>query len=258
MPCSPISARPSRSPARHSLKTSRTIYLGHLFVGRVLLSDSSMRDHPLTPMTDSNLQRVLARQTAAQVIVLSYELVRRGPEAIADTFRQLQSRRSHAYRDRGCDRKPAPPRHRRRLRRLEARDGRLGDSSRASRKLPAAGPAVAPRRCRSAADDRRSGGRDCRQLFGGHTAADRDYAAHASVICCRPASAASGAGCRRKCACLGAATSDERAGADLCQRAAGGGGADAGEARSRARRRDDRTRPAPRSQRGWWPPACGG
>jgi uncharacterized protein YgbK (DUF1537 family) len=69
----------------------RTIYLGHLFVGRVLLSDSSMRDHPLTPMKDSNLQRVLARQTAAQVIVLSYDLVHRGAEAIADSFRELQS-----------------------------------------------------------------------------------------------------------------------------------------------------------------------
>ncbi|MGE0613065.1 MAG: four-carbon acid sugar kinase family protein, partial [Hyphomicrobiales bacterium] len=41
----------------------RTIYRGHLFVGDVLLSDSGMRDHPLTPMRDSNLVRVLERQT---------------------------------------------------------------------------------------------------------------------------------------------------------------------------------------------------
>ncbi|HEX6118560.1 MAG TPA: four-carbon acid sugar kinase family protein, partial [Dongiaceae bacterium] len=33
-------------------ETGRTIYLGHLFVGDLLLSDSPMRDHPLTPMTD--------------------------------------------------------------------------------------------------------------------------------------------------------------------------------------------------------------
>jgi len=37
----------------------RSVYLGHLFVGSALLSDSSMRTHPLTPMTDANLLRVL-------------------------------------------------------------------------------------------------------------------------------------------------------------------------------------------------------
>ena len=44
-------------------ENSRTIYLGHLFVGQVLLSNSSVRHHPLTPMHDSNLVKVLARQT---------------------------------------------------------------------------------------------------------------------------------------------------------------------------------------------------
>ena len=37
----------------------RTVYLGHLFVGETLLSESGMRDHPLTPMHDANLVRVL-------------------------------------------------------------------------------------------------------------------------------------------------------------------------------------------------------
>ena len=41
---------------------SRSIYLGHLFVGQLLLSDSPMKDHPLTPMRDANLVRVLQRQ----------------------------------------------------------------------------------------------------------------------------------------------------------------------------------------------------
>ena len=45
----------------------RTVYKGYLFVGDVLLSESSMREHPLTPMTDSNLVRVLQRQTARPV-----------------------------------------------------------------------------------------------------------------------------------------------------------------------------------------------
>jgi uncharacterized protein YgbK (DUF1537 family) len=48
----------------------RTVYKGYLFVGDVLLSESSMRNHPLTPMTDSNLVRVLQRQTTRPVGLL--------------------------------------------------------------------------------------------------------------------------------------------------------------------------------------------
>ena len=44
----------------------RTVFKGHLFVGDVLLTESGMRNHPLTPMTDSNLVRVLQAQCAAQ------------------------------------------------------------------------------------------------------------------------------------------------------------------------------------------------
>jgi uncharacterized protein YgbK (DUF1537 family) len=69
----------------------RTIYLGHLFVGSELLSDSSMRDHPLTPMRDSNLVRVLGRQTRHKVGLVPYAEVRRGPLAISDRFAALQS-----------------------------------------------------------------------------------------------------------------------------------------------------------------------
>lgn len=69
----------------------RTIYLGHLFVGSELLSDSSMRNHPLTPMRDSNLVRVLGRQTRHKVGLVPYPEVRRGPLAISDRFAALQS-----------------------------------------------------------------------------------------------------------------------------------------------------------------------
>ena len=72
-------------------ENKRTIYLGHLFVGGVLLSDSSMRNHPLTPMTDANLVRVLGRQTKAKVNLVSYSVVQQGPEAIADCFDALRS-----------------------------------------------------------------------------------------------------------------------------------------------------------------------
>lgn len=45
----------------------RSVFKGHLFVGDVLLSESGMRDHPLTPMTDANLVRVLQAQTQQRV-----------------------------------------------------------------------------------------------------------------------------------------------------------------------------------------------
>src|SRR5262249_49747048 len=50
----------------------RSVYLGHLFVGSVLLSDSGMRNHPLTPMTDPNLVSVLAKQTPHKVGLIPY------------------------------------------------------------------------------------------------------------------------------------------------------------------------------------------
>ncbi|MET9224446.1 3-oxo-tetronate kinase [Lentzea sp. NPDC003310] len=56
----------------------RTTYLGHLFVDGVLLAESPMRHHPLTPMTDSNLVRVLGRQTPHPVGLLPLGVVRAG------------------------------------------------------------------------------------------------------------------------------------------------------------------------------------
>jgi len=59
----------------------RTIFRGHLFVGDLLLSDSGMRDHPLTPMTDANLARVLQRQSAKKVGLLRYDTLAAGVDA---------------------------------------------------------------------------------------------------------------------------------------------------------------------------------
>lgn len=67
----------------------RTIYKGHLFVGDLLLSDSSMKDHPLTPMTDASLVRVLGRQTKHQVGMVELNTVKSGPIATGEQFRQL-------------------------------------------------------------------------------------------------------------------------------------------------------------------------
>jgi 3-dehydrotetronate 4-kinase len=61
----------------------RTVFQGHLFVGDLLLSDSPMRDHPVTPMRDANLVRVLGRQTGMPVDLIAYAIVERGPAAIA-------------------------------------------------------------------------------------------------------------------------------------------------------------------------------
>lgn len=60
----------------------RTVYQGYLFVGERLLSESSMRHHPLTPMTDPSLVRVLQRQCNGRIGLIPHEVVRDGPAAI--------------------------------------------------------------------------------------------------------------------------------------------------------------------------------
>ena len=71
-------------------ENGRTIFRGHLFVGDVLLSDSGMRDHPLTPMTDSNLVRVLQAQSRARVGLVRYDTVAQGAAAIRARFAALR------------------------------------------------------------------------------------------------------------------------------------------------------------------------
>ncbi|MFN0039844.1 MAG: 3-oxo-tetronate kinase [Burkholderiales bacterium] len=69
----------------------RTIYKGHLFVGDELLSESGMRNHPLTPMTDPLLPRVLQRQTPHKVGALHVTTVEQGVAAVKDAFREYQT-----------------------------------------------------------------------------------------------------------------------------------------------------------------------
>ena len=69
----------------------RTVYQGHLFVGAELLSDSGMRDHPLTPMTDAALVRVLQRQTHGRVGLIPFATVDRGADAIVAGLQVLQA-----------------------------------------------------------------------------------------------------------------------------------------------------------------------
>lgn len=63
-------------------ENGRTIFRGHLFVGDQLLSDSGMRDHPLTPMTDANLVRVLQAQCTRKVGLLRHDTVAAGASAV--------------------------------------------------------------------------------------------------------------------------------------------------------------------------------
>jgi uncharacterized protein YgbK (DUF1537 family) len=70
-------------------ENGRSVCHGHLFVGDALVSESSMRRHPLTPMTDANLVRVLARQSKGRVGLIDFETVSRGPGAIRERIASL-------------------------------------------------------------------------------------------------------------------------------------------------------------------------
>ena len=48
-------------------ENGRTVYQGHLFVQDRLLNESGMENHPLNPMTDPNLVRVLQKQSSKKV-----------------------------------------------------------------------------------------------------------------------------------------------------------------------------------------------
>jgi uncharacterized protein YgbK (DUF1537 family) len=86
-------------------EAGRTIFKGYLFVGDVLLSESGMRDHPLTPMRDPSLVRVLQRQCKGRVGLVQHATVAQGPAAIAEAFAKLrQDGFRHAIVDAIADR----------------------------------------------------------------------------------------------------------------------------------------------------------
>jgi uncharacterized protein YgbK (DUF1537 family) len=86
-------------------RAGRTIYSGHLFVNGVLLSESPMKDHPLNPMRDSDLRRVLGRQTSLPVGLIAFADVDAGPERIkAALAREAQAGKSISIVDAVTDR----------------------------------------------------------------------------------------------------------------------------------------------------------
>ncbi|MGO6900337.1 3-oxo-tetronate kinase [Rhizobium ruizarguesonis] len=71
-------------------ETGRTVYLGHLFVGGQPLNESPLKDHPLNPMHDANLVRVLTRQSRNVVGLIDLTTIAAGPGAVKarlDSFR---------------------------------------------------------------------------------------------------------------------------------------------------------------------------
>jgi uncharacterized protein YgbK (DUF1537 family) len=73
-------------------KNGRKIFNGYLFVGPVLLSESGMQNHPLTPMADPNLVRVLQGQTRHKVGLIGFEAVSRGAPAIRAAMQKLRGK----------------------------------------------------------------------------------------------------------------------------------------------------------------------
>lgn len=68
----------------------RTVFKGYLFAGDVLLNESGMQNHPLTPMTDPNLVRVLQAQCMRKVGLIDHTVVARGDAAITERIAQLK------------------------------------------------------------------------------------------------------------------------------------------------------------------------
>ncbi|ROL97084.1 3-oxo-tetronate kinase [Pseudomonas protegens] len=73
-------------------ENGRTIFRGHLFVQDQLLNESGMQHHPLTPMTDANLVRVLQAQTALPVGLMRYDSVAQGVDAVRAKIAELRQK----------------------------------------------------------------------------------------------------------------------------------------------------------------------
>jgi len=69
--------------------TARTVYQGNLFVGAVPLNESPLKDHPLNPMHDANLVRVLGRQSRSRIGLVDLATVARGTDAIRERLAKL-------------------------------------------------------------------------------------------------------------------------------------------------------------------------
>ncbi len=71
-------------------ENGRTVFKGYLFAGDALLSKSGMQNHPLMPMTDANLVRVLQPQMRHKVGPIEHTVIARGLTAISQCIKELR------------------------------------------------------------------------------------------------------------------------------------------------------------------------
>ena len=183
MRCAPIPAMTIVLVTPAFPETGRTVYQGNLFVGSVPLNESPLKDHPLNPMHDSNLVRVLARQSKTKIGLVDLAIIARGPDAVRARLADLAGKGfGAAIADAVFDRDletigTVALDHRALGRRVRhrawacPRAGRLGPGQ----------IECAERDFRRAG--RRTGGVPCRQLFAGDAAADRQRRSR-SCRCC--------------------------------------------------------------------------
>lgn len=69
----------------------RTVYNGHLFVFQDLLSDSGMCNHPVTPMTDSSLIRMMDAQSQGTSGLVNFQVIEQGSQAVTERFEELKA-----------------------------------------------------------------------------------------------------------------------------------------------------------------------
>ena len=173
MRCAPIPAMPIVLVTPAFPETGRTVYQGNLFVGSVPLNESPLKDHPLNPMHDSNLVRVLARQSQDQGRACRSRDMARGADAVRARLADLAQEVS------------APPLPTPCSNAIWKRSGTValehrvsvGASGHRARPRPRPG-GIGPGQIECAERDvgcagGRAGGVSCRQLFASDAAADR-------------------------------------------------------------------------------------
>lgn len=74
----------------------RCVFNGNLYVNGVLLNESGMRDHPITPMCDSNLPRLMNAQASGTTALITYQTVEQGCDAILTAYADAQQE-GHQY-----------------------------------------------------------------------------------------------------------------------------------------------------------------
>ncbi len=236
-------------------ETGRTVYQGNLFVGAVPLNESPLKDHPLNPMHDSNLVRVLARQSRTKIGLVDLATVARGAEAVRARSPSLSGRGiGAAIIDAVFDRDLETIG-------LVAAEHRLsvgasGIGLGLARALVSTGKANQQRRtARPARGRRRTGGLPRRKLLAGDASADRQRRTRHAGASPRPGPHDYGRGRSEARAGLGQAAARRGAGADRLERDAGSRSPHFSRVTAATRPVTRSSRPWPTSRKAWCSPA---